>query len=92
MFDFVLLWGNNNNACVCKYVEQTIRSGGGGDLLIHCLIFYFLFPWNTYLHIYSPQVAMATAQVLFQRFFYMASLKEFGIVVSSSYLFINLMD
>ncbi|KAI9312220.1 cyclin-like protein [Dichotomocladium elegans] len=27
-----------------------------------------------------PQVAMATAQVLFQRFFYMASLKEFGIV------------
>lgn len=28
-----------------------------------------------------PQVAMATAQVLFQRFFYMASLKEFGIVV-----------
>ncbi|CEI97071.1 hypothetical protein RMCBS344292_11212 [Rhizopus microsporus] len=27
-----------------------------------------------------PQVAMATAQVLFQRFFYMASLKDFGIV------------
>ncbi|CEP18734.1 hypothetical protein [Parasitella parasitica] len=27
-----------------------------------------------------PQVAMATAQVLFQRFFFMASLKEFGIV------------
>jgi hypothetical protein len=29
---------------------------------------------------YRPQVAMATAQVLFQRFFYMASMKEFGIV------------
>ncbi|KAI8143483.1 cyclin-like protein [Fennellomyces sp. T-0311] len=27
-----------------------------------------------------PQVAMATAQVLFQRFFYMASLKDFGII------------
>ncbi|KAI8076180.1 cyclin-like protein [Thamnidium elegans] len=27
-----------------------------------------------------PQVAMATAQVLFQRFFYMASLKDFGVV------------
>ncbi|KAI8989585.1 cyclin-like protein [Pilobolus umbonatus] len=27
-----------------------------------------------------PQVAMATAQVLFQRFFFMSSLKEFGIV------------
>ncbi|KAI8054180.1 cyclin-like protein [Gilbertella persicaria] len=27
-----------------------------------------------------PQVAMATAQVLFQRFYYMASLKEFGIM------------
>ncbi|RUS32899.1 cyclin-like protein [Jimgerdemannia flammicorona] len=27
-----------------------------------------------------PQVAMATAQVLFQRFFYLASLKKFGIV------------
>ncbi|KAI9475361.1 Fanconi anemia protein FancD2 nuclease-domain-containing protein [Zychaea mexicana] len=27
-----------------------------------------------------PQVAMATAQVLFQRFYYMASLKDFGIV------------
>jgi hypothetical protein len=29
-----------------------------------------------------PQVAMATAQVLFQRFFYMTSLKDYGIVVS----------
>ncbi|KAI9258491.1 Fanconi anemia protein FancD2 nuclease-domain-containing protein [Sporodiniella umbellata] len=28
-----------------------------------------------------PQVAMATAQVLFQRFFYMASLKDYGIMV-----------
>ncbi|KAI8384778.1 cyclin-like protein [Radiomyces spectabilis] len=27
-----------------------------------------------------PQVAMATAQVLFQRFFYLASLKDFGII------------
>lgn len=44
---------------------------------------------------FRPQVAMATAQVLFQRFFYVASLKDYGIVVSclmlqNLHLFFNL--
>src|SRR5581483_5645278 len=34
-----------------------------------------------YFIIFRPQVAMATAQVLFQRFFYVASLKKFSVRV-----------
>lgn len=38
---------------------------------------------------YRPQVTMATAQVLFQRFWYVTSLKQFGIKVSSILLLLR---